>query len=126
MQYFSMANGVPKIGMVDLLRLMEEHSVTVVNVLGREAYENLRIAGSVWIPFDILEERGWEMLDKERPVVTYCASSSCGASLTAAAILREHGIDASAYEGGIKEWAEAGLPVEGKLQYSDFYRAGKC
>ena len=66
------------------------------------------------------------ILDKERPVVTYCSSSSCGASLTAAAILREHGIDASAYEGGIKEWAEAGLPVEGKLQYSEFYRAGKC
>lgn len=121
-----MENSVPKIDMIDLLRLMGEHSVTVVNVLGREAYENLRIAGSLWIPFDILEEKGWEMVDREIPVVTYCASSSCGASLTAAAILREHGINAMAYEGGIKEWAEAGLPVEGKLQSSEFHRAGKC
>ncbi len=121
-----MSSSVPKISMVDLMRLMEEHKVTVINVLGREAYENLRIAGSIWIPFDILEERGWELLDKEQLAVTYCASSSCGASLTAAAILRDHGINALAYEGGIKEWAEAGLPVEGRLQRSEFYRTGKC
>lgn len=109
----------------ELLILLKENSVKVVNVLAKQAYENLHIAGSIWIPFDRLEGDGWKEL-LGSTVVTYCASSECGASETAASLLLSHGIHAMAYRGGIKEWAEAGFPVEGRLAPESYGDAGKC
>ena len=58
-----------------------------------------------------LEGRAWE-IDKSREVIVYCASVKCDASRRAAEMLTVLGFDVKAYEGGIKEWKEAGLPIE--------------
>ncbi len=86
-------------------------SVQVVNVLDPEWYKLGLIKGSKKIPLAELDKRAKE-LDRSKEVVTYCASYACNASSEAAKQLAAKGFAVSAYEGGIKEWAEAGLPVE--------------
>lgn len=85
--------------------------VQVVNVLNPDSYKLGIIKGSLKIPLKDLEKRAGE-LDKTREVVTYCASYRCRASGEAAHKLAGLGFNVRAYEGGIKEWKEAGLPVE--------------
>lgn len=115
---------VPEIDWQDVLNFMQK-GACVVNILSRQAYDNLHIKGSVWIPFDRLESDGWMELSG-KVVITYCASMDCGASVTAAQILRDHGIEAYAYRGGIREWSDLGLAVEGKLTPANYEKAGKC
>jgi rhodanese-related sulfurtransferase len=83
----------------------------IVNVLSPENYSLGIIRNSIKIPLSELDTRMSE-LDKSRPVITYCASSECPASRRAAEKLANAGFDVRAYEGGIKEWTAAGLPVD--------------
>ncbi len=96
----------------DLLARMDRRDdIQIVNVLGPDYYHLGFIKGSLKIPFDELEARMGE-LDRQKDVITYCASPSCTASSKAAEKLAKHGFRVFAYEGGIKEWKEAGFPVE--------------
>ena len=83
----------------------------IVNVLSPDYYHLGFIKGSLRIPLSDLEKRS-EELDKSREVVVYCAHSECSASRQAAEKLERLGFWVSAYEGGIKEWKEAGFPIE--------------
>lgn len=98
--------------------------VQVVNVLEPKWYELGFIKGSLKIPLSQLEQRAGE-LNKSQPVVTYCASYSCDSSTKAAQWLAAQGFDVRAYEGGIKEWTAAGLPVEGATAKAGA-AAGSC
>ena len=96
----------------ELNRKMQAHeAVQVVNVLDPKDHTLGSIKGSVKIPLDQLDARLTE-LDKTKDVVTYCAGVDCNASKRAAEKLAGHGFRATAYEGGIKEWKAAGLPIE--------------
>ena len=92
-------------------KLKKGEPVQVVNVLSPEWYKLGVIQWSKKIPLSELDKRIKE-LDKSKEVVTYCASSQCSASMEAAKKLAAKGFKVKAYEGGIKEWTEAGLPVE--------------
>jgi rhodanese-related sulfurtransferase len=94
--------------------------LVVVNVLAPSAYEKIHIRGSVSIPRNELEQGRWRELPKSKEVVVHCSSYECEASRAAARFLEEKGFDVSAYEGGMKEWAEAGLPTEGKISAREF------
>ena len=83
----------------------------IVNVLSPDYYHLGSIKGSLKIPLDKLEMR-LDELDKSREVIVYCAHKECDASKRAAEKLEQHGFCVSAYEVGIKEWKEAGLPIE--------------
>ena len=83
----------------------------LVNVLEPEYYVQGIIRGSRKIPLSQLERRANE-LDKSQEVVVYCASYDCPVSRQAAEKLAEKGFDVKAYEGGVKEWKEAGLPTD--------------
>ena len=92
-------------------KLLQETGTQIVNVLDPKWYELGIIKGSLKIPLRELDKRAGE-LDKSREVVTYCASYECSASREGAEKLAAKGFKVSAYEGGIKEWKEAGLPLE--------------
>lgn len=94
--------------------------LVVVNVLAKEGYDKIHIRGSISMPRNELEGGRWRELDGDKEVVVYCASYSCEASRVAAEFLERKGFDVRAYEGGIKEWAEAGLPTEGRLTAREF------
>lgn len=95
-----------------LIALMVRHEpVQIVNVLEPKWHSLGIITGSKKIPLSELEQRVGE-LHKNVPVVTYCSSYECNASSEAAKLLAQRGYQVQAYEGGIKEWTAAGLPVE--------------
>lgn len=87
--------------------------VQIVNVLSPEYYSMGFIPGSLKIPLDELDDRASE-LHKSKEVIVYCAGVQCDASRHAAQQLSERGFNVKAYEGGIKEWKEAGYPIEGE------------
>lgn len=99
----------------ELSRKLGSPDLVVVNVLAPPAYEKIRIKGSISIPRPELENGRWSELDKGKEVVVHCSSYECGASRAAAEFLENKGYNVAAYEGGIKEWAEAGLPMEGTI-----------
>ena len=94
----------------ELQRKLKDGTAQVINVLEPEHYALGAIRGSKKIPLSGLESRLGE-LDKSKEVVTYCAGVDCDASRKAADLLAAKGFKASAYEGGVKEWKEAGLPT---------------
>ena len=94
---------------------LDTSDVLVVNVLAPPAYERIHIKGSIAIPKAELVSGRWKELDRTKEIVVHCSSYSCDASREAADFLEVKGFNARAYEGGIKEWAEAGLPMEGTI-----------
>ena len=89
----------------------------IVNVLSENDYSKEHIKGSENIP---LEDENFEtevealVQSKDKPVIVYCASVDCPASKTAAEKLEKAGFtNISAYEGGMRDWKEAGYPIEG-------------
>ncbi len=56
---------------VELLRLMEEESAQVVNVLPAGEYQRERIPGSINIPLKGLNEETTQVLSRSKPVVVY-------------------------------------------------------
>ena len=99
----------------ELLAKLGSDNIVVVNVLAKPAYDKIRIRGSVSIPKSELVAGRWAELDKGKEVVVHCSSFQCGASREAAELLEAKGYSVRAYEGGIKEWAEGDLPVEGTI-----------
>lgn len=67
-----------------------------------------------------LEAGRWKELDRSKEIVVYCSSYECSASKASAEFLEDKGYDAKAYEGGVKEWAESGLPTEGSVTAEQF------
>ncbi|MDG6983356.1 MAG: rhodanese-like domain-containing protein [Nitrososphaerota archaeon] len=96
--------------------------IVVVNVLAAPAYEKIHIRGSVSIPRNELEGGRWRELDPSREIVVHCSSYECGASRAAADLLESKGFNVKAYEGGMKEWAEAGLPTDGAISAGQFLK----
>ncbi|MBI4436060.1 MAG: rhodanese-like domain-containing protein [Candidatus Omnitrophica bacterium] len=92
-------------------KLKRGEEVQVVNVLDSNGYTLGLIKGSKKIPLAELDQRIDE-LDKSKEVVTYCAGYACSTSKIAAEKLTAKGFKVKAYEGGIIEWKEAGLPIE--------------
>ena len=94
--------------------------LVVVDVLANPAHDKIHIRGSVTIPRNELENGRWKELDFTKEIVVYCSSYDCEASKESAKFLESKGFDVSAYEGGLKEWAEAGLPTEGALSPKEY------
>lgn len=103
----------------DLKQAMDAGKVEVINVLSKDFYDKIHITGSKNIPLERLEVE-YRDLDKDKTYVVYCAHYQCDASRNAAKLLEEKGFSVKAYEGGIKEWAESGLPVEGSMSREEY------
>jgi rhodanese-related sulfurtransferase len=78
----------------------------------REAWEWQagRIDGSVHVPLNLLLGGGEQgLVDQSRPVVLVCKSGN--RSELATMMLRARGYEAENLEGGLEDWAAAGLPL---------------
>jgi rhodanese-related sulfurtransferase len=99
-------------GMMD-----SDEDFLLVNVLPKENFDEEHIPKSLNIP---VSSEGFEQQFvgaapvKRIKIVVYCASFECHASPNAAKKLEESGYtNIYDYEGGMKDWKEAGYPVEG-------------
>jgi rhodanese-related sulfurtransferase len=89
--------------------LLQHGEIQLIDV--RETYEHEagRIAGDRLVVLNELAAQA-ESIDRDRPVVFYCRSGSRSAMATEA--FRGAGYDAHNMEGGLLDWAVAGLPLE--------------
>ena len=101
-----------------ILEKMKEKETVVLDVLPAPDYEMLRIKGSFSMPIVKVRPEDFareveEKYGRDRFFVTYCSGFPCRHYQEAAEALVKRGLKAEGYAGGIQEWAESGLPVEG-------------
>jgi rhodanese-related sulfurtransferase len=103
-----------------VLEKMREKETVVLDVLPRTDYEMLRIKGSLSMPIVKVRPEDFargveEKYGRDKFFITYCSGFPCRHFQEAADALAKQGLRAEGYSGGIQEWAESGLPVEGTL-----------
>ena len=102
---------------------MSKH-LKVLNVLNPEFYADAHIKNSLNVPLAELKNFA-ENSPKDTVIVVYCAHRNCDASARAWHVLHELGFDnLFAYEGGMREWFQAGYPTEGPCQESYLHEYG--
>lgn len=96
---------------------MKQPNVVVLNVLPDTDYAKLHIAGSENLPLGLSTGDFTQAVEKhygkDKFFITYCAGLNCGVAPHAAKALTEKGFQADCYEGGMKDWSDAGLAVKG-------------
>ena len=101
----------------DVLKKMSEEGVVVLNILPREDFTKLRIKGSVNLPLtedtaDFCREVV-ERFGKKNYFIIHGKKLGLLDSYWATRALTAEGLNAQNYAGGILDWHQAGLPVEG-------------
>lgn len=91
----------------------KEASLVVINVLDKDLYNDCHIKGSVQLSLEDVEAYA-KKLDKKTEVVTYCSNYMCTASGETCRMFKQMGFPhVWAYEAGMAEWHQKGLPIEG-------------
>lgn len=105
---------IPSISLQDLqAKQKQKAELLIVNVLSEKWYRDCHIAGSINVPLDKLIYL-MEEYDRSTEIVVYCALDECDASEKAYVLLKCMGFEQVVdYRGGIKEWFQAGYPIEG-------------
>jgi rhodanese-related sulfurtransferase len=90
-----------------------EASALIIDVRGKADYARGHLPGAVHIPLAELP-RKLKRLPIDRPIITYCNMHHPGQSRgeRAAALLAEHGLQASALAGGFAAWEASQRPIE--------------
>lgn len=102
----------------EVLEKMKGKGVVVLDVLPETDYEMLHIKGSDSLSITRVRPEDFvkaveKKYGKDKFFITYCSGWPCRHFQEAAQALVQNGFKAEGYAGGIKEWAESGLPVEG-------------
>ncbi|MDD5565637.1 MAG: rhodanese-like domain-containing protein [Candidatus Omnitrophica bacterium] len=88
----------------------------LVDVLSAESFVKEHIPQAISLPLADIEKRAEEVLRKDEVIVVYCASFECQASTKAAEKLIALGYqNVLDYKGGLKDYKDAHLPLEGSL-----------
>ena len=99
------------VDLAELRRLLEDGTVTLLDVRPEHEYQQGHIPSARSIPVAELERRLAE-LPRDREVVAYCRGPYCVYADEAALLLQQHGFQVRRLEEGFPEWRAAGLPVE--------------
>lgn len=106
----------------------EKPKLILLNVLGKQFFDDCHIAPSsaqvlsTVVEFEDLDSFA-DTLDRSIPVVLYCSNYQCTASGSGAALLHRKGFSSVyVYEGGMAEWKQKGLPVEGPCTEKYLFR----
>jgi len=97
----------------ELKKKLDNEDVKLIEVLDKEAYKKSHIKGAINIPLKRIGTIAKQNYSTKDEIVVYCADYDCTASPKAAKKLDNLGFkNVYDYEGGKKEWKEAGLPME--------------
>ncbi len=106
-----MPTGFEEVDYKKVLELLGQGAV-IIDVREPESYAKGHIKGAINVPASEIEKRLSE-LPADKPVIVYCSSYSCTASLVAAKKLAELGRgNIYRFVGGLLEWKTANLPTE--------------
>jgi rhodanese-related sulfurtransferase len=110
------ATAVAQISREDLWQKIERgDDFVLVDALAPLSYAAAHLPGAITMPPDFETDRALRRIpDRDTEIVVYCASETCDSSLVVADRLMELGYrNVFHYAGGKRDWAEAGLPLEG-------------
>ena len=105
----------------ELEQRLGENQVLVVDVREKPEFESAHLPGAIQVSRAFLEVKadaehpGREpaLVDRSRPVVTYCTGGIGLRSIMSAQTLKRMGFEhVACLEGGLDAWREAGGPVE--------------
>jgi rhodanese-related sulfurtransferase len=102
-----------------LKKKLDNHDdFVLIEVLSEEDYEKAHIQGAINIPLKTVGSEVKDRFSQDQEIVVYCADENCQASPKAAQKLESLGFNnIKDYEGGKKDWMDAGYPIEtGKQQ----------
>jgi rhodanese-related sulfurtransferase len=85
---------------------------TLVDTRDLAAWRQGHIPGAVHLPRAMIPVRGDRLLDRARPVVTYCWGPGCDGATKAALELTRRGYPVKEMIGGIEYWIREGFAVE--------------
>ncbi len=103
---------VRKINIHRLSQNIRKRDVQLVDVMAEEIHQNIHIRGAINIPFARIDSDAIKKLDPKKAIVTYSIDYDCPVSRIVAQKLKKSGFrHVLYYQGGLKEWLEAGLPV---------------
>jgi rhodanese-related sulfurtransferase/DNA-binding transcriptional ArsR family regulator len=108
--YFTSRDSMEPMATKDLARALKDKSVVLLDVRPENEYALGHIRGAVSVPLKDLE-RKLRTLPRKTEIVAYCRGPYCVMSFEAVATLRKRGFSARRLEGGLPEYAAAGLPV---------------
>ena len=96
-------------------KLDQKEPFHLVEVLSEEEFRRLHIPGAFNIPFNRIGTEATRRFHKTDEIILYCMDPQCRASPIAAEKLENLGfMNIAIYSGGKQDWAEGGLPVQGK------------
>jgi rhodanese-related sulfurtransferase len=97
------------------LRALLDGGAQLVEALPEADWEQLHLPGAISIPLRAMEAERTEVLDRARPVITYCWDGVCDLSGRAAARLATLGFEeVYDYTPSKVDWMSRGLPMEGE------------
>jgi rhodanese-related sulfurtransferase len=97
----------------ELREKLENEKIILIEVLEEEKYKKEHIKGAINIPLKKIGTEAKQKFDKDDTIIVYCSDYDCTSSPTAAKKLNDLGFkNVYDYEGGKKEWKEAGFPME--------------
>lgn len=108
--YLEVKDELEPVPPAELIKRVEEGTVTVIDVRPPEEYAAGHLPGAINMPLSELEQR-LDELDPTREVVAYCRGPHCVLAFDAVSLLRDRGMNASRLDGGLPEWRQLGLPV---------------
>lgn len=110
--YTGELNGIDLLTKEELAkRLRRKDDLLVLDVRPTQEYAAGHLPGAVSIPVAELKRRLSE-LPKNKEIVAYCRGSFCAFAPEAARYLDKKGFRTRLLDGGLPDWAAAGLPVE--------------
>lgn len=117
-----------KITRDELMRMISSGTkFKLVDVLDRSHFAKEHIQGAISLPVNEIEKKASKILKKEDSIVVYCASFDCQASTMAAEKLLSMGYkNVLDYKGGLKDYKEANLPLEGSLHKASPQETSTC
>jgi rhodanese-related sulfurtransferase len=98
----------------ELAAAIDAGTVTVVEALGPQYFEQGHIPGALNLPHTEVAELAPSLLpDKDAAIVVYCSNTQCANSAIARGeLLRLGYTNVRTYAQGKQDWEEAGLPLE--------------
>ena len=92
---------------------LSNQDTVIIEVLKPEKYKKEHIKGAINIPLKKIATEAKKRFNMDQEIVVYCSDYECTSSPTAAKKLNDAGFsNVYDYEGGKKEWKEAGYPME--------------
>lgn len=111
--YLTDRSSLAAVDIAELRRLVDEDTVTLLDVRPELEYRQGHIPGARSIPVAELERRLAE-LPSDREVVAYCRGPYCVYSDEAGQLLQRNGFQVRRFAEGFPEWRAAGLAVATK------------